>query len=109
MPLGIARDAKADLDAKFAQAARADLILSSGGVSAGDYDFVKDLAAANRLGNAFPAGLHEAGQAIRVRQHGGTPLFGLPGNPVSSMVSFLKFARPALLKMMGHKIFFEHP
>lgn len=107
MLLGIARDAKADLDAKFAQAARADLILSSGGVSAGDYDFVKDLLRQTGSEMRFWQVCMKPGKPLAFGSIGGTPLFGLPGNPVSSMVSFEVFARPALLKMMGHAAIFR--
>jgi molybdopterin molybdotransferase len=78
-----------------------DAVLSSGGVSVGDFDYVK--AALDRLG-----GLQSWQVAIKPAKPlafgvvGGTPVFGLPGNPVSSLVSFELFARPALLQMMGH-------
>jgi molybdenum cofactor synthesis domain-containing protein len=81
--------------------ASCDAVLTSGGVSVGDYDYVK--AAIDRLGT-----LEWQQVAIKpakplafgmVERH---PVFGLPGNPVSSLVSFELFARPALLQMMGH-------
>jgi molybdopterin molybdotransferase len=81
--------------------ASCDAVLTSGGVSVGDYDYVK--AALDRLG-----GLHSWQVAIKPAKPlafgvvDGTPVFGLPGNPVSSLVSFELFARPALLSMMGH-------
>jgi len=79
---------------------RVDLFVTSGGVSVGDYDMVKDVLA--KLGEmnfwkvAMRPGKPQAFGHIR-----GKPLFGLPGNPVSVMVSFEQFVRPALLKMMG--------
>jgi molybdopterin molybdotransferase len=81
--------------------ASCDAVLTSGGVSVGDYDYVK--AALDRLG-----GLQSWQVAIKPAKPlafgvvDGTPVFGLPGNPVSSLVSFELFARPALLQMMGH-------
>jgi molybdenum cofactor synthesis domain-containing protein len=82
--------------------ASCDVVLTSGGVSVGDYDYVK--AALDRLG-----GLQSWQVAIKPAKPlafgviGGTPVFGLPGNPVSSLVSFELFARPSLLQMMGHE------
>jgi molybdopterin molybdotransferase len=103
MQLGIVRDKREDLAAAFERAMRADVIISSGGVSVGDYDYVREIMTqpgnkmrfwrvAMRPGRPFAFGM--------IRE---TPLFGLPGNPVSCMVSFEQFVRPALLKMSGHK------
>jgi molybdopterin molybdotransferase len=104
--LGIARDTKEDLTGKIRSGldSGADLFLTSGGVSVGDYDVVKDV-----LGNE---GEMEFWQ-VRMKPGkplafgllaGGVPLIGLPGNPVSAMVSFEQFARPAILKMLGHTL-----
>ena len=102
IPSGIVRDAKKDLAAALQQARRADVILSSGGVSMGDYDFVKDVM--NRAGNdlRFWRVAMRPGKPVAFGSFGDTPLFGLPGNPVSVMVAFEQFARPYLLKMQGH-------
>ncbi len=87
-------------------AAECDAILSSGGVSVGDFDYVKTVL--NRLGD-----MHWWQVAVRPAKPlafgtvGGTPVFGLPGNPVSSMVSFELFARPALRQMTGHRELFR--
>jgi molybdopterin molybdotransferase len=102
--LGIARDTVADVRAKLQAGLEAgvDLFITSAGVSVGAYDVVKQV-------------LDEGGavQFWRVRMRPGKPLafgrykgvllLGLPGNPVSAMVSFERFARPALLKMGGHQ------
>ena len=103
MQLGIARDRKEDLLRKFQAAARADLIISSGGVSVGDYDLVKDVMkeAGNRM--QFWQVAMRPGKPLAFGSIHGVPLFGLPGNPVSSMVSFEQFVRPAILKMTGHE------
>src|SRR5205823_1041999 len=83
-----------------------DVVLTSGGVSVGDYDYVK--AALDRLGHlewrqvAIKPAKPLAFGIIR-----GTPMFGLPGNPVSSLVSFELFARPAILLRMGHRARFR--
>ena len=85
---------------------RVDLFITSGGVSVGDYDMVKDVL--GRVGEmnfwtvAMRPGKPQAFGHVR-----GKPLFGLPGNPVSVMVSFEQFVRPALLKMMGHRDIFR--
>jgi molybdopterin molybdotransferase len=107
LQLGIARDNREDLTAKFQMAWRADLILSSGGVSVGDYDLVKDVM--KELGNKmqFWKVAMRPGRPLAYGTINGKPLFGLPGNPVSSMISFEQFVRPTLLKMMGHRNLFR--
>ena len=100
--LGIARDTRADLEAKFTQATRADIIISSGGVSVGDFDFVKDMLQRDGSEMQFWSVCMKPGKPFAFGRIGGKPLFGLPGNPVSAMVSFEIFVRPALLRMMGH-------
>ncbi|GAK49697.1 molybdenum cofactor synthesis domain protein [Candidatus Moduliflexus flocculans] len=105
--LDIARDTKADLEGKLAQAARADLILTSGGVSMGDFDFVKEMLQQSGSEMHFWQVCMKPGKPLAFGSIAGTPLVGLPGNPVSSMVSFEMFVRPALLKMMGHAQIFR--
>ncbi len=99
--LGIARDDDQALQEKFRDALKCDVILSSGGVSVGDYDLVK--ANLDRMGQnmAFWKVAMKPGKPLAFGQIGGTPIFGLPGNPVSSFVSFEQFVRPSLKKMMG--------
>jgi molybdopterin molybdotransferase len=99
--VGIAKDTKEDLTAKFNAALRADVIVSSGGVSLGDYDFVKDVIAESGHAMHFWQVAMRPGKPLVYGRVGGKPFFGLPGNPVSSMVSFEQFVRPAILKMMG--------
>jgi molybdopterin molybdotransferase len=100
--LGIVRDTKSALQKKFQKALDADVIISSGGVSVGDYDFVKDVM--GEMGNAmhFWQVAMRPGKPLAFGAIEGVPLFGLPGNPVSVMVSFEQFVRPSLLKMQGH-------
>ncbi len=107
MLLGIAKDRREDLTAKFRAALRADIIISSGGVSVGDYDLVKDIM--KEVGNQmqFWQVAMKPGKPLAFGAMGGIPVFGLPGNPVSSMVSFEQFVRPVLLKMMGHTNLFR--
>lgn len=101
--LGIARDRPGELLDRFKVAVRADMILSSGGVSVGDYDLVKDIL--NELGAEmkFWKVAMRPGQPLAFGVIEGKPTFGLPGNPVSCMVSFEQFVRPSILKASGHK------
>ena len=107
LQIGIAKDTREDLVAKFKAATRADIIISSGGVSVGDYDLVKDIM--NEVGNnmQFWQVAMRPGKPLAFGSLEGIPIFGLPGNPVSSMVSFEQFVRPSILKMMGHNALFR--
>ncbi|MDO8447015.1 MAG: molybdopterin molybdotransferase MoeA [Deltaproteobacteria bacterium] len=100
--LGIAKDTREALKEKLQQALHADVIITSGGVSEGDFDFVKDVL--KELGSEmkFWKVAMKPGKPLAFGTIGGKPAFGLPGNPVSCMVCFEQFARPSLLKMMGH-------
>ncbi len=99
--MGVVRDDPALLEAAFAQAAQeADAIITSGGVSVGEADFTK--AMMKKLGDvAFWKIAMRPGRPMAVGRIGKSVLFGLPGNPVAVMVTFLAFVRPALLRMMG--------
>lgn len=99
--MGVIRDEPALLEAAFAKAAQeADAILTSGGVSVGEADFTK--AMMKKLGDvAFWKIAMRPGRPMAVGRIGKSVLFGLPGNPVAVMVTFLAFVRPALLRMMG--------
>lgn len=107
--LGIARDDEGELVEKLKQARDADMLLTTGGVSMGDYDMVKDILARDgqmlfwkvrvKPGKPLAFGkINGTGRDGRPRE---IPHLGLPGNAVSCMVSFELFVRPALLKMMG--------
>ena len=100
--LGIARDTREALKEKLRQALHADVIITSGGVSVGDFDFVKDVL--KELGSEmkFWKVAMKPGKPLAFGTIGGKPAFGLPGNPVSCMVCFEQFVRPSILKMMGH-------
>ncbi|MFQ5674140.1 MAG: gephyrin-like molybdotransferase Glp [Nitrospinales bacterium] len=99
--LGIAPDREEVLVEKFNQALKNDLVISSGGVSVGDYDLVK--ATLKKLGQEmlFWKVAMKPGKPLAFGKIGQTPIFGLPGNPVSSFVSFEQFVRPAIGKMLG--------
>jgi molybdopterin molybdotransferase len=109
--LGIASDVENSLINRLHLGFDADMLVTSGGVSLGDYDIVRDVLAKEgevvfwrvrqKPGKPLAFGM------IRALAEGGgvkkIPLFGLAGNPVSAMINFELFARPAMLKMMGHK------
>ena len=100
--LGLAPDDESIITRTLEDAiAGCDAVLTSGGVSVGDFDYVK--AALGRLGQmqSWQVAIKPA-KPLAFGVIDGTPVFGLPGNPVSSLVSFELFARPALLLMMGH-------
>jgi molybdopterin molybdotransferase len=102
LQLPIARDTEAELNARIDQglAWGADLFLTSGGVSVGDYDVVKKvLTQRGQMG--FWRVKMKPGKPIAFGMIEGVPLLGLPGNPVSAMVGFELFGRPALLTMQG--------
>jgi molybdopterin molybdotransferase len=99
--LGIVGDDATALQAALAEGAeRADIVITSGGVSMGEYDLVKAVLA--ELGEVdFWQVAMQPAKPFAFGTVAGTPLFGLPGNPVSSMVAFEQFVRPGLLRMMG--------
>jgi molybdopterin molybdotransferase len=99
--MGVVRDNPTLLEEAFRSAAsEADAIITSGGVSVGEADFTKAMMA--KLGDvAFWRIAMRPGRPMAVGRIGSSVLFGLPGNPVAVMVTFLAFVRPALLKMMG--------
>ncbi|MEP6694529.1 MAG: gephyrin-like molybdotransferase Glp [Chloroflexota bacterium] len=102
--LGIARDSADDLRHALGNAAFGDLVVTSGGVSVGDHDYVKPVVDA--MGQmdfwsiALRPGRPLAFGELRTKR-GAVPIFGLPGNPVSALLTFELFVRPALLKMAG--------
>ena len=101
--LGIAKDNPEELEKKIKEGFDCDLILTSGGVSVGDYDFVKDVLAKLSADIKFWKVRMKPGKPLVFGMVGKIPMFGLPGNPVSSMMSFEVFAGPTILKMLGQK------
>jgi len=107
--LGVARDDPVDIRARIDRAAGCDLLITSAGISAGEFDYLRPVLA-------------EAGVTLdvwKVRMRPGAPLgfgwlgkmpwIGLPGNPVSTMVTFELFVRPVLRRMLGHTRLFRRP
>jgi molybdopterin molybdotransferase len=106
VPLAIARDTLDEIRAALNEAVRHDVVLSTGGVSVGDFDFVK--AAMDELGirRLFWQVAQRPGKPLTFGLLRERPYFGLPGNPVSALVCFYLYVRPALYRMMGHKKIF---
>jgi molybdopterin molybdotransferase len=115
--LGVVRDDPAALETALLEAAQsADAIITSGGVSVGEADFIKELM--TRLGEvAFWKIAMKPGRPMAFGKIGSGKaddknsawLFGLPGNPVAVMVTFYQFVRPALLKLAGADVSAEFP
>ncbi len=99
--LGIARDREEDVRALIARALVCDVVLTTGGVSAGDHDHVRAALANAGVTLDFWKVAMKPGKPLAVGTAGSTVVFALPGNPVSSLVAFELFVRPALLAMQG--------
>ena len=105
--LGIARDTIEDLTAKVREGMKADMLVTSAGVSRGDFDVVKEVLAREGRIDFWTVNMRPGKPlAFGVFADGGrrVPHIGLPGNPVSSMVTFELFGRPAIQKMMGRAV-----
>ncbi|MEW6350382.1 MAG: gephyrin-like molybdotransferase Glp [Thermodesulfobacteriota bacterium] len=102
LALGTASDDEVDQRQKVSAGLRADAIVTSGGVSVGKYDLVKDTLSKVGMKVKFWKVAMKPGKPLVFGTIGNKPVFGLPGNPTSAMISFEQFVRPALLKMMGH-------
>lgn len=100
--LGIARDNPESLKNKIRQGMTSDILVLSGGVSMGDYDFTKEVFAELGADMNFWKLAIRPGQPVAFGKIQDKLAFGLPGNPVSSMVTFDQLVRPAMLKMGGH-------
>jgi len=106
--LGIARDNIEDLQGKLEAAVESDLVITSAGVSKGDYDIVKDVLTERGDMNFWSVRMRPAKPLAfgHLNNPNGNPvpLLGLPGNPVSAMVAFEMFARPAIRTMLGKRL-----
>jgi molybdopterin molybdotransferase len=103
VPLGIARDNPQDLSARIAKGLEADMLISTGGVSVGDRDYVQEIL----LEHGFELGFWRVGikpgKPVLFGTARGTTVFGLPGNPAASAATFELFVRPALRRLAGHR------
>ncbi|SEF97026.1 molybdopterin molybdotransferase [Vibrio hangzhouensis] len=99
--LGILEDDEAVMERAIAQASEeADLVITSGGVSVGDADFIKNVLEKRGKVDFWRINMRP-GRPLAFGDINGTPFFGLPGNPVAVMVSFINFVEPAIKKMQG--------
>jgi len=101
--IGIARDTLESHRQKLQEGLKADVLITSAGVSAGDRDLVRDVLAELGAKQIFWKVGIKPGGPTAFALHAATPVFSLPGNPVSTMITFEEFVRPALLKMSGHE------
>jgi molybdopterin molybdotransferase len=99
--LGIARDSREDLEAHFRAGLGADMLVSTAGVSVGDRDFVREVMEKLGADLDFWKVNMRPGKPLTFGRIAGRPFFGLPGNPVSSMVTFELFVRPAMRRLAG--------
>jgi molybdopterin molybdotransferase len=101
--LGIARDNLESHLEKLREGLKADVLITSAGVSAGDRDLVRDVLDELGAKQLFWKVAVKPGGPTAFAMYETTPVFSLPGNPVSTMITFEEFVRPALLKMLGHQ------
>jgi molybdopterin molybdotransferase len=99
--LGIARDDRDETRRLIESALAEDVVITSGGVSVGDYDFVKDVQDELGVERRFWRVRTKPGKPVAFGVRGDTLVFGAPGNPVAAMVSFELYMRPALLALQG--------
>ena len=102
VPLQIARDTLGEIRVALNDAVRHDVVLSTGGVSVGDFDFVKEAMDELGVRRLFWQVAQKPGKPLTFGFLRERPYFGLPGNPVSALVCFYLYVRPALAKLTGH-------
>ena len=105
--LGIARDEPEHLAAMIEEGLQSDVLVTTGGVSMGDYDYLKDVLGKIGVEVLFFKIAQKPGKPMTFGVRRGKPVFALPGNPVSATLSFELYVRPALRKMMGHTRLFR--
>jgi molybdopterin molybdotransferase len=101
--LGIARDDRESLTEKITEGLKADVLITTAGVSMGDLDLVCEVLQSLGVERQFWKVDIKPGRPTAFGLKNGKPVFSLPGNPVSSMITFEELVRPALLKMLGHE------
>jgi molybdopterin molybdotransferase len=101
--LKVARDRPEEIRARLGEAFAFDSVLSTGGVSVGQFDHVKSALDDLGMRQIFHGVAQRPGRPLKFGTVDGRPIFGLPGNPVSTLVCFFLYARPALLKMGGRR------
>jgi molybdopterin molybdotransferase len=101
--LGIARDDRESLRERLAEGLKADVLVTTAGVSKGDRDLVREVLGELDVRQVFWNVDVKPGRPMAFAMRRGTPVFSLPGNPVSTLLTFEQFVRPALLRLMGHQ------
>jgi molybdopterin molybdotransferase len=101
VPFPRVRDERAELEAVLHQALEADVVLTTGGISVGDYDFMKAMLEELGARRIFWKVGQKPGGPLGFWKLGTTPIFGIPGNPVAAMLMVEEYVRPALRQMMG--------
>jgi molybdopterin molybdotransferase len=107
--LGIARDDPAELRDRIARSTGSDLLITSAGISAGEFDYVRDVLAQLGVEMKVWKVRMRPGAPVGFGWLGQRPWIGLPGNPVSTMVTFELFVRPMLRRMLGHTRIYRRP
>jgi len=107
--LGIARDNRESLKTKLSEGLDLDVLLTAAGVSVGDRDLVRPILEELGVKQEFWKVKIKPGKAFVFGLKERKPVFSLPGNPVSALVVFEEFVRPALLRMMGHRCVLKRP
>ena len=105
--IGIARDNPESHREKLSEGLKADMLVTSAGVSAGDRDLVRITLEELGVTQIFWKVGIKPGKPTAFGVKNGVPVFSLPGNPVSSLITFEEFVRPALLRMLGHRQVFR--
>ncbi|HKV52905.1 MAG TPA: gephyrin-like molybdotransferase Glp [Gemmatimonadaceae bacterium] len=107
--LGLARDDPAELHDRIARSTGCDLLITSAGISAGEFDYVRDVLTQLGVEMAVWKVRMRPGAPVGFGWLGERPWIGLPGNPVSTMVTFELFVRPMLRRMLGHTRIYRRP
>jgi molybdopterin molybdotransferase len=105
--LGVAPDDREEISRRLASGLQTNMLITSGGVSVGDFDYVRECLEKVGFEARFWTVALRPGSPVTFGLVGQVPVFSLPGNPVASMVTFELFVRPALLKMTGHTALFR--
>jgi molybdopterin molybdotransferase len=105
--LGVALDEREEISQRIASGLQANMLITSGGVSVGDFDYIRECLEQAGLKVRFWTVALRPGSPVTFGMVGQVPVFSLPGNPVAAMVTFELFVRPALLKMTGHTLLFR--
>ncbi len=105
--LGIAGDERDDVERRLERARGADLLVTSAGMSVGEHDYLRAILEEQGDAMRFWRLKMRPGAPVGFGRLGAVPWIGLPGNPVSTMVTFELFARPAIRKLLGHRRLFR--